>query len=351
MRIAVLMGGTSSEREISLSTGRMIAAALDSTKYEVLAIDTQDLLSLQQDGDLPIPPPATSEAALVSQQLERETSRAVATGERAVARAEKKADRPDFVFIALHGRGGEDGAVQGLLEVLGLPYTGSGILASALAMDKRMTKRLFRGEGIPVAEEILLRRGDLMLIENLAARIEADLGGFPVFVKPNAEGSTVGGTLVLEAGSLVAAIEQAFRFDSLILIERYLRGMEVTVGVLGNAGDTLEALPIVEIVPKSEFYDFESKYADGGSEHIIPARLSGEMTNQIQALARRCHEALGCRCMSRTDFIVTADGPFVLEVNTIPGMTPTSLLPQAAAVAGISFPELLDRIIAYASRA
>lgn len=375
-RIAVLMGGTSSEREISLSTGRMIASALDPQKYDVLAIDTQDLLSLASSERHPaLPAPATDDSVVVTAQItatEARNDTVLVTTQPAAAQItttdagsdiepmNRDVDitvdvtvdtttAPDLVFIALHGRGGEDGAVQGLLEVLRLPYTGSGVLASALAMDKRMSKRLFRGEGIPVAAEIALRRGPSLSFDALIARVEQELGGFPVFVKPNAEGSTVGGTLVTESERLADAVTHAFRYDELVLVERYLRGMEITVGILGNAGSELQALPVVEIVPKSAFYDFESKYADGGSDHIIPARLTAELTIRVQALARQCHELLGCRCMSRTDFIVTADGPYVLEVNTIPGMTPTSLLPQAAAVAGITFPDLLDRIIADAT--
>lgn len=305
MRVAVLMGGTSNEREVSLSTGRMIAGALDTSKCDVTTIDTRDLLSLQ-------------------------------------------ADKPDIVFIGLHGRGGEDGAVQGLLETLDLPYTGSGILASALAMDKVMSKRLFRHEGIPVAPELALVRGQELSGHNLIAQINATLGGFPVFVKPNAEGSSVGGTLAQDTMQLGDAVAHAFQYDTVILVEKYLRGMEVTVGVLGNTGETLDVLPVIEIVPKSAFYDYESKYAAGGSDHVIPARLSDAQTDTVQQIALQCHALLGCRGMSRTDFIITTDGPFVLEVNTIPGMTPTSLLPQAAAHAGIAFPDLLDRLIASA---
>ena len=342
------MGGTSSEREISLSTGRMIASALDPLKYDVLAIDTQDLLSLTSGHTPPALPARAASDTAVAQPQVMGTEIAPIDAQHSIAPV-SRGGAPDLVFIALHGRGGEDGAVQGLLEVLRLPYTGSGVLASALAMDKRMSKRLFRGDGIPVAEEIALRRGQVLSPDDLIVQVEQELGGFPVFVKPNAEGSTVGGTLVSAPESLADAVSNAFRYDELILVERYLRGMEITVGVLGNAGSELQALPVVEIVPKSAFYDFESKYADGGSDHIIPARLTAELTARVQSLARQCHELLGCRCMSRTDFIITADGPYVLEVNTIPGMTPTSLLPQAAAVAGITFPELLDRIIADAS--
>ena len=300
LRVAVLMGGTSSEREISLNTGRQIVSGLNPSKYDVTTIDTGDLLKLEE--------------------------------------------KPDLIFIALHGRGGEDGAVQGMLEILNIPYTGSGILASALAMDKAMSKRLFRSANIPVAREILLSQLPADT-DALIARIQAQVGGFPVFVKPNREGSTVGGTLAHTPEQLGEAIRHAFQYDTTILIEQYLRGMEITVGVLGNSGEELTVLPVVEIVPTSDHYDFESKYATGGSEHIIPARLNEAQTQQVQELARQCHNLLGCRGMSRTDFIVTADGPFALETNTIPGMTPTSLLPQSATVAGISFAELLDRII------
>ena len=373
-RIAVLMGGTSSEREISLSTGRMIASALDPLQYDVIAIDTQDLLSLQggrteqlQTTQQPLTDvtphsdamkePAEADEAHVA-DLRNSTSDKANTNFPLHNQASASAARPpDLVFIALHGRGGEDGAVQGLLEVLGLPYTGSGILASALAMDKTMSKRLFRGANIPVAPEIVLKRNSSNqpngfdnsgTSDKLSARIVAELGGFPVFIKPNAEGSTVGGTLVSDTGQLTAALSHAFRYDDQVLIETYLRGMEITVSVLGNTGDEIQALPVIEIVPKAAFYDYESKYADGGSEHIIPARLSEAQTRQVQQLAVQCHTLLGCRGMSRTDFILTSNGPFVLEVNTIPGMTPTSLLPQAAARAGISFPQLLDKIVSLA---
>lgn len=346
LRVAVLMGGTSSEREISLNTGHQIVSALDPARYDVVAIDTRDLLALEgkrkkEKGEsLHI----ESGQGEISEKIAAEDSSLIPHPSSLLEHPIPNTQRPDLVFIALHGRGGEDGAVQGMLEVLGIPYTGSGILASALAMDKAMTKRLFRSGGIPVAREILLSQ--LPTEGNaLTAQIQTQLGGFPVFVKPNREGSTVGGTLVQSPEQLEAAVKRAFQYDTTILIEQYLRGMEITVGILGNAGEELAALPVVEIVPTSEYYDFESKYAAGGSEHIIPARLNDAQTQQVQELARQCHTLLGCRGMSRTDFIVTSDGPFALETNTIPGMTPTSLLPQAAAVAGIPFAELLDRII------
>ncbi|MCS6776980.1 MAG: D-alanine--D-alanine ligase [Chloroherpetonaceae bacterium] len=314
IRVAVLMGGISREREVSLSTGRMVLSALDPERYEAIAIDTQDL---------------TGPAAL--------------TGQAARALAEA---RPDVVWIALHGRGGEDGTVQGLLELMGVPYTGSGVLASALAMDKAMAKTLFRAAGVPVLKDLRLRRGEPLT--GVHERVCAELGGYPVFVKPNAEGSTFGCTLVTAPATLESAIQTALTYDPLALVEPYVQGTEITVGVLGNTGTTLQALPVIEIVPRAAYYDYESKYAEGGSEHIIPARLPDTLLRRAQEIALVCHTLLGCRGMSRTDLIASGESLWVLETNTIPGMTPTSLLPQAAAHAGIAFSELLDRIISLA---
>lgn len=354
LNVMVLMGGSSSEREISLSTGRMILAALDSSRYEVSAIDTRDLLQLTAR--------AESSGTYLTTEDKEEYERESATEWKGAAGAlaassspahtdilsvrPQTADNrpPDLIFIALHGKGGEDGTVQGMLDLMGLPYTGSGVLASALAMNKAMTKRLLHGEGIPVIDEIQVRRGHVPDAAALAGQVGRKLG-LPVFVKPNAEGSTVGCALVETTDQLLAAVEMALRHDPLALIERYVRGTEITVGVLGNAGDELEALPVIEIVPRAAFYDFESKYADGGSDHIIPARLPERQLDEAQRIALLCHETLGCRGMSRTDLIATPERLYVLEVNTIPGMTPTSLLPQAAAHAGIPFAALLDRLI------
>ena len=341
LRVAVLMGGTSSERPVSLSTGRMIVQSLDPARYEVTAIDTQDVLRLRAAAPARIAPLAgegtAGDAAAVS---------AVSSGTEALQSTETSspAAPPDVVFIALHGKGGEDGTVQGMLEMMGLPYTGSGVLASALAMDKAMSKRLFRSAGIPVIEDVQVRRGEEADGVALIAQVEAALG-FPVFVKPNAEGSTFGCAKVDTPEALLPAVVNALAFDAKVLIERYVRGMEITVGVLGNAHSDPLPLPIVEIVPKSAYYDYESKYADGGSEHIIPARLPAGVTQQAHALALQCHNLLGCRGMSRTDMLVVGETLCVLEVNTIPGMTPTSLLPQAAEHAGIPFPQLLDRLL------
>jgi len=302
MRVAVLMGGRSAEREISLRTGRQALEALRAAGHETTAIDTGD--------------PGFIDAL-------REW-------------------RPDVAFICLHGRYGEDGTVQGLLELLDIPYTGSGVLASALAMNKVLSKQVFTINGIPTPDYIALRRGD----EVEASRIVAMLGERTV-VKPANEGSSVGMAIVKAATELPEALEQAFAHDSTVLVEKFVEGTEVTVGVLGN--DEPIVLPTLEIVPANEYYDYESKYVPGKSTHVVPARLDVRMCEECQRLALATHIALMCRGMSRVDQIVTRDGDvFVLEVNTIPGMTPTSLLPEAALAAGIGFPELCDRLVGYA---
>ena len=307
LKVAVLMGGTSSERPVSLATGKMILASLNPDKYEATGIDVPDLFTLTPDNP----------------------------------------NRPDVVFIALHGKGGEDGTVQGMLEILGLPYTGSGVLASALCMNKDATKRLLKCNNIPVIPGITgTQQSDGMITNGIRIIIK----GYPVFVKPNSEGSTFGCTLVETPEDLPAALEKALKYDNKALIEKYIQGKEITVGILEDSSQSelFTVLPIVEIVPKSKFYDYESKYSSGGSEHIIPARLSDELSKKATTLAKWCHNLLGCRGMSRTDMIVDGEKIYVLEVNTIPGMTPTSLLPDAAAHAGIPFAKLLDRIIASA---
>ncbi len=357
LRVAVLMGGTSSERPVSLSTGRMIVESLDPAKYEVTSIDTRDVLHLQpapsNQPPLPLRDTLSHENAcsprIGGRGAELESDELLIAADSSLAPALSGASAqtlaPEVVFIALHGKGGEDGTVQGMLQLMGLPYTGSGVLASALAMDKAMSKRLFRSAGIPVIDEVQVRRGEEQEAAGLLARVETTLG-FPVFVKPNAEGSTFGCAKVETPEELLPAVANALTYDPVVLVERYVRGMEITVGVLGNAHGDLLPLPIIEIVPKSAYYDYESKYASGGSEHILPARLSDSLTQQAQQIAVDCHTLLGCRGMSRTDMLVTGETLAVLEVNTIPGMTPTSLLPQAAAHAGISFPQLLDRLLA-----
>jgi D-alanine-D-alanine ligase len=299
LRVAVMMGGLSAEREVSLNTGAQVAGALGASAYDVVRIDS-------------------GEPGFIGRLEDA---------------------KPDAVFICLHGRFGEDGTVQGLLELLGLPYVGSGVLASALAMDKVMSKHFFAQADIPTPAYVHVRKGE-----------QADLGhitrvlGSKTVVKPANEGSAIGVTIAHEPGELPVALEEAFRYDDSVLIEEFVTGVEVTVGVIGN--DDLVALPTLEIVPEHEFYDYESKYVPGMSKHIIPARIGEEARAECQRLSLEAHRALGCRGMSRADTIVTADGRVeLLEVNTIPGMTSTSLLPDAARAAGIEFPELCDRLV------
>lgn len=306
-KVALVLGGKSAEREISLRTGEQVGVALRCKGHEVVALDL--------------------DAELVP-ALQRE--------------------KPDVVFIALHGRYGEDGCLQGLLEILGIPYVGSGVLASALAMDKIMSKKLFRLEGLTCPRSIAVTRDDVEQTgEGGLVKAVQETLGFPAIVKPRREGSTIGLSLVREPGSLRDALARAFEYDSDAMVEEYIRGTEITVGVLGNREP--RALPVIEIVSATGLYDYEAKYTKGLSEHIIPARVPDDTYRAAQDAAVRAHKAMGCRGMSRADFIVGPGGvPYILEVNTIPGMTETSLLPDAARAAGIEFPDLVDMLIDFA---
>jgi D-alanine-D-alanine ligase len=302
VRVAVLMGGRSAEREVSLNTGEQVVAALLQRGADAFPIDT-------------------AQPSFID---------------------ELRASKPDVVFICLHGRYGEDGTVQGLLELLDLPYVGSGVLASALAMDKVASKHVFSACGVPTPPYVVVREGRPWSDDEVV-----DAVGPRCVVKPASEGSAIGVTIVHDPSELAPAIEEAFRHDSVVLVERFIEGTEVTVGVLGV--DPPFALPTLEIVPAHEFYDYESKYVPGMSRHIIPARVPEEARELCAELAVAAHEALGCRGVSRTDIIVEPSGEaWVLEVNTIPGMTRTSLLPDAARAAGIEFPELCALLVGYA---
>ena len=301
-RIAVLMGGRSGEREVSLNSGAQVAAALESVGHDVTSVDALETSFI---ADL--------------QHL-----------------------APDVVFICLHGRWGEDGTVQGLLELLDIPYVGSGVLGSALAMDKVMSKVLYQHWDIPTPAWMTVRRGEPVD----AAAIVASLGEALV-VKPAGEGSAIGVTIVREAAELPTAIDSALQHSRIALVERFVGGTEVTVGVLGN--EEPFALPTLQIVPEHDFYDYESKYVPGMSRHLIPAAIPQEAQVECERLALAAHRALECRGVTRTDLIVAEDGSaFVLETNTIPGMTATSLLPDAARAVGIEFPQLCERLVGYA---
>ena len=323
MRVALLMGGRSSEREISLRTGRGIAQALRSLGHEVTSVDTASGRVLPPGEEEQAALPAGERAELVP------NAAAVMTESLPVADAE-------VVFIALHGGEGEDGTVQALLELTGKPYTGSAVLASALAMDKTMSKKVFMHEGIPTPEWQLLRGGEPMPAVDVAR-----LGGYPIVVKPNAEGSTVGLTIVTAAGQLPDAIREAARFGRDVLIERFIPGRELTVAVLGD-----EVLPIVEIRPKHGHYDYDSKYTSGASDYFCPAELPADLAARVADLGARAVRALGCRGVARVDFRLSPEmEAYCLEVNTIPGMTPTSLVPMAAKARGMSYDQLVQRML------
>jgi len=254
-------------------------------------------------------------------------------------------ERVDVALIAMHGPYGEDGTMQGLLELLGIPYTGSGVLASALAMDKLRSRQIFEWHRIPVPGYVSVTAGAWRDRGHVHREVAEHLE-YPCVVKPNAVGSSIGVSLVREPASLDLAVEAAFAYGPVVLVEEHIAGIELTCGILDDP-DTArpEALPLIEVIPHADFYNYEAKYADGGSDHLIPARVSVDVTARAQALALRAYEALGCEGMGRVDMIARDADIVVLEVNTIPGMTATSLLPDAAKAAGIPFTALLDRIV------
>jgi D-alanine-D-alanine ligase len=332
MRITVLMGGTSSERDVSLATGIRVTEALRSRGHVVTAVDTaRGPLSPEEEqrllsGGVKTAPPSREELqAMAAQTLPQMV---------AVLPALAKAD---VVFLGLHGGAGEDGTIQAILDLANIPYTGSGHLASALAMDKDMSKHLFRQHGVQTADWVMVTRGAEMPD---GAELEKRLG-MPLIVKPSKEGSTVGLSIVRSAGELTAAIEEAMRFDDEVIVEEFIAGRELTVGILGG-----EALPVGEIIPKHEIYDYECKYTAGMAVEVFPADITDAQRNDVQEQARRAFAALKLRGCARIDFRMSETGEmFCLEANTLPGMTGTSLIPQAAQAAGIGFAEFCERIV------
>jgi len=292
--VAVVMGGASAEREISLQTGAGVVGALESLGYRTISLDFDDRFV-----------------------------------------DELRSHRPDAVFNALHGGTGEDGTVAAVLEWLRIPYQGSGVRASAVAMDKWMTKALMRAVDVPTPRAIVVEAGES--IPPLPKR-----PGLPCVVKPQSEGSAVGVSIVREAPQWPAAIEAARATGGRILVEEYVRGREFTVGVLGE-----RALPVVEVIPSDAFYSYHSKYTAGASTHRVPAEIDPALASRMQAYALRLHQALGCRDYSRADVIMDAHDSslYLLECNTLPGLTGVSLFPEAAAAAGIGYPQLIDTLV------
>ncbi|MGB9098444.1 D-alanine--D-alanine ligase [Erwinia sp.] len=299
-KVAVLLGGTSAEREVSLMSGNAVLAGLIEAGIDAHAVDIRDfpVMRLKEEGF-------------------------------------------DKAFIALHGRGGEDGTLQGVLEFLSIPYTGSGVMASAITMDKLRTKFLWQGCGLPVSPYVALTRKemDAGLTPDIKAKI-AELG-LPVFVKPSCEGSSVGISRVNTADTLQAALEEAFRHDDDVLVEAFLSGPEYTVAVIGE-----EILPSIRIQVVSEFYDYEAKYFSDDTEYFCPSGLSAEQEAELSDIVMKAWRALGCSGWGRVDVMMGGDGQFyLLEVNTSPGMTGHSLVPMAGKQAGMSFSQLVARIL------
>ncbi|MBW1785677.1 MAG: D-alanine--D-alanine ligase [Deltaproteobacteria bacterium] len=303
IRVALLAGGWSAERAVSLKSGEAAFEALDRGKYEVSRYDPRDDLQ-----------------ALLADK-----------------------DAIDLAFSLLHGRFGEDGCMQGMLEILRLPYVGSRPLSCAMAFNKDVTKRTYERAGLKVAKDILLKRGNRIAPE----KILDSLGG-KVMVKPVSEGSSVGMSLCGSAGELRIGLEAAFAYDDDALVEAYIDGREITCCVMG--GRHLETLPLIEIVPDKQFafFDYEAKYTPGATREICPARIGEAEARAVRDCAVRAHQALKCRVWSRTDMIIRDENVYLLETNTIPGMTENSLFPLAARQAGLCFGDLLDRLIQYA---
>ncbi|MCD4721049.1 MAG: D-alanine--D-alanine ligase [Desulfobacula sp.] len=300
IRLALLSGGVSSEREVSLNSGKQVFEALDKDKYDITLYDPKtDLKQLVID-----------------------------------------ADKIDAALIILHGPFGEDGTVQGLLDLLDIPYQGAGVLGSAMAMNKLVAKRLYDGAGIPTPSYLSFSMNEKIQPSKIVDELD-----LPLVVKPACAGSSVGMTLVKDESDLQDAINLGFEHDDTLIIEKYIKGIELTCGVLGN--DELEALPVIEIIPGvgHDFFDYKAKYVAGETNEICPARIDETTTKKVQELAVKAHQTLFLKGYSRTDMILYNQNLSVLETNTIPGMTATSLFPQSAQVAGYSFTELLDELI------
>ena len=351
IRVGVLAGGASAERQISLASGLQIADQLPKDRYEVVMLDPLALMAhhpalsdeqralaqrLIAGGGTPEAlPERDRELPTQMQDTMHRASSALAS---AISALSPAGGGIDVAFIALHGPWGEDGKIQGVLETFGIPYTGSGVLASALAMDKVMAKSVLAANGIDVPLGVVVTRAT-----------DRPTIAPPAVVKPVENGSSVGVSMVDDPAGYPAAIAEALRYDRRALVEERITGIELTVGVIGP-DDELFALPVIEIVPKRAFFDYRAKYDSGASDEICPARIPDAVAKRAQELAVRAHRALGCRAISRLDLIWSpvTDRMVALEVNTMPGMTANSLVPKAARVAGISFPDLVERLVGWA---
>ncbi|KKQ91746.1 MAG: D-alanine-D-alanine ligase Ddl [Microgenomates group bacterium GW2011_GWC1_39_7b] len=304
IRVAVLMGGKSPEYDVSITSGNEVVKQLDKNKYNVIPFK--------------VPKSGRGVESILK-------------------------TKPDVVYIAMHGPFGEDGTLQGMLDILGIKYTGPGVLASAIGMDKVMFRKVMAAENISIPKYIIYKDGGS--IPNIFSK----LGKPPYFVKPFDQGSSVGASVVKDKKDFEKSLRFALKYSQIALVDEFVDGLELTCAVLGNENPI--PLPIIEIKAlKGNFFDYKSKYSDNGAQEIVPARISSELTKKVQDIAVKVYKAVGCRGVSRVDFILKDNRlPVVLEINTSPGLTPTSLLPKAAKVAGMSYSQLLDRIIGYAT--
>lgn len=365
LNVAVLMGGRASEHDISLKTATNVVNALDRNKYRIFPVqichDGRWLLPkrpltgttkwlpederIGEDGKSLLPhdaePPDRKETSDASPPIRRGNSLPAIPTNEILSRG------IDVAFVALHGRYGEDGCVQGLLEILGIPYTGSDVLSSALAMDKVRSKEIVSFHGILTPKWMVVAERRWKEEREAVLRAVSEEFGYPCVAKVPEEGSSFGMGIPATPGDLIEVMDRSIGERGHMMIEEYVEGTEITCSVLGGMpGERPTALPLTEIIPKtSKYFDFEAKYTPGASEEITPARLDEQLTKEAREIGVRVHEALGCGSMSRTDMIVRGRDIYYLETNTIPGMTETSLYPQAARAAGMSFSELLDKQI------
>lgn len=332
LKVAVLIGGKSPEHEISLISGREVVRNLDPKKHEVLPIVISrdgKVWQLQDKkqflADSPTASLNTSSKSIVIDPLKIENFKLIIKG-------------VDIVFIAMHGPYGEDGKVQGFLDLIDMPYTGSGVLASALGMDKIYSRILFTHSGLNIPNGVVLTKNEKI---NLPKKLK-----FPLFVKPSNQGSSVGTSLAKNEKELKNALKFAWNYGKWAVVDEYIKGTEVTCAILGNQNP--KALPLVEIRSKHEFFDYEAKYSEKLTDEICPAQISPSLAKKAQQAALVAYKSLGCEGFGRVDMIIRGNDVYVLEVNTIPGLTPVSLFPKAAKAAGISYPHLLDEIITFA---
>lgn len=336
IRIAVLMGGKSPEHEISILSGQQVIAQLNEKKYKTLPI----VISKSGKWQLTTKNHVLELSNLLKTKGTNKDISLVSKREIDLSRT-SKSQKIDLFFVAMHGPFGEDGTVQGMLDLSGVPYTGSGVLASALGMDKIVFRKIMKVEKISTPKYFEVRK------DQKRYKL-TNIGGFPFFVKPHNQGSSVGVTIATNPKQLKKSLNIAHKYSAVAIVDEYIKGREFTCSVIGNRSPI--ALPVIEIIPKKgDFFNYESKYTESGAEEIVPAKISNMISSQIKDLAIKVYQATGCRGFGRVDFLMNNNGKiYVLEINTIPGLTPMSLLPKSAKAFGLSYSQLLDRIVSYA---